>query len=88
MWQSFQTLVHEYVHALNHSRNRDYSSKLSKTDAARGHTLREAPGSRDRSAERDRAALIDWRHRRYTDHALRAEPGADLQASRRLGGES
>jgi len=41
MWQSFQTLVHEYIHTLNHSRYRDYSSKLSKTDPARGHTLRE-----------------------------------------------
>lgn len=41
MWQSFQTLVHEYIHTLNHSRYRAYSSKLSKTDPARGHTLRE-----------------------------------------------
>lgn len=41
MWQSFQTLVHEYIHTLNHSRYRAYSSKLSKTDSARGHTLRE-----------------------------------------------
>jgi peptidoglycan hydrolase-like protein with peptidoglycan-binding domain len=41
MWQSFQTLVHEYIHTLNHSRYRNYSAKLSKTDSARGHTLRE-----------------------------------------------
>lgn len=41
MWQSFQTLVHEYIHTLNHSRYRTYSAQLSKTDAARGHTLRE-----------------------------------------------
>jgi peptidoglycan hydrolase-like protein with peptidoglycan-binding domain len=41
MWDSFQTLVHEYIHTLNHSRYRAYSSKLSKTDPARGHTLRE-----------------------------------------------
>ncbi|HEX4453517.1 MAG TPA: peptidoglycan-binding domain-containing protein [Kofleriaceae bacterium] len=41
MWQSFQTLVHEYIHTLNHSRYRDYTAKLSKTDPARGHTLRE-----------------------------------------------
>jgi hypothetical protein len=41
MWQSFQTLVHEYIHTLNHSRYRAYSEKLSKTDSARGHTLRE-----------------------------------------------
>jgi peptidoglycan hydrolase-like protein with peptidoglycan-binding domain len=41
MWDSFQTLVHEYIHTLNHSRYRAYSSKLTGTDAARGHTLRE-----------------------------------------------
>jgi hypothetical protein len=41
MWQSFQTLVHEYIHTLNHSRYRTYTGKLSKTDPARGHTLRE-----------------------------------------------
>jgi len=41
MWQSFQTLVHEYIHTLNHSRYRAYSAKLSNTDPARGHTLRE-----------------------------------------------
>ncbi len=41
MWQSFQTLVHEYIHTLNHSRYRAYSKKLSATDSARGHTLRE-----------------------------------------------
>lgn len=41
MWESFQTLVHEYIHTLNHSRYRAYSSKLSRTDPARGHTLRE-----------------------------------------------
>jgi len=41
MWQSFQTLVHEYIHTLNHSRYRAYTGKLSQTDPARGHTLRE-----------------------------------------------
>jgi peptidoglycan hydrolase-like protein with peptidoglycan-binding domain len=41
MWDSFQTLVHEYIHTLNHSRYRAWSGKLSKTDPARGHTLRE-----------------------------------------------
>lgn len=30
MWTSFQTLVHEYIHTLNHSRYRAYSTKLSR----------------------------------------------------------
>jgi len=41
MWDQFQTLVHEYVHTLNHSRYRAYSDKLSATDKAKSHTLRE-----------------------------------------------
>jgi hypothetical protein len=41
MWQSFQTLVHEYAHTLDHRRYRAYAAKLGKTDPARGPTLRE-----------------------------------------------
>jgi hypothetical protein len=41
MWKSFQILVHEYIHTLNHSRYRAYATKLTRSDAARSHTLRE-----------------------------------------------
>lgn len=41
MWRTFQTLVHEYIHTLNHSRFRAYSQKLSGTEPAKSHALRE-----------------------------------------------
>lgn len=39
MWRTFQTMIHEYMHTLNHSRYGDYANRL--PDRAKGHTLRE-----------------------------------------------
>lgn len=41
MWNTFQMLIHEYLHILNHSRYCEYTDKLTDRDCARGHTLRE-----------------------------------------------
>jgi peptidoglycan hydrolase-like protein with peptidoglycan-binding domain len=38
MWRTFQTLIHEYIHTLAHSKYSAYANKLS---ADKGHTLRE-----------------------------------------------
>ena len=38
MWKTFQTLIHEYIHTLSHSRYHDWADR---SPDERGHTLRE-----------------------------------------------
>jgi hypothetical protein len=41
LWRMFNTLVHEYLHTLQHSQWGTWREALSKQDEAKGHTLRE-----------------------------------------------
>ena len=65
MWETFQMLIHEYLHILTHSRYHEYSDRLADRDSARGHTLCE--GATD-YLTRTVLSTVD-----YGDEALRRQ---------------